>query len=250
MLHVQEDEVMVLADMKQDEARSFIDDRTIALLPVGATEVHGDHLPLCTDVFLAEGVARKVAERLGQDRALVLPSVNYGQVWSLGLTTGTVDIPDDVLVPYLVAIATSMHRSGIRTLAFINAHVGNNAAIKSAMRRCLELCDLKTYSFTYPGAEDVISKVCVSHRPHKAYFHACEIETSYMLYLAPDKVDMSKAIRQYPDFPEDFDYTPTRWSELFSTAVLGDATLATAEKGRAIIDSVVDNIVHLLTKGE
>ena len=71
-----------------------------------------------------------------------------------------------------------------------------------------------------------------------------------MLYLAPDKVDMSKAIRQYPDFPEDFDYTPTRWSELFSTAVLGDATLATAEKGRAIIDSVVDNIVHLLTKGE
>ena len=240
---------MKLAEMKQDEVRSFINDDTVALLPIGATEVHGNHLPVCTDVFLAEGVAGLVEEKYGKNRALVLPSVNYGQVWSLGKTVGTVDIPDDVLVPFLVSIVTAMWRSGVKRLAFINAHVGNSTAIKAAMRKSQEICGIKTYSFTYPGAESVIEKVCTTKRPHKAYFHACEIETSYMLYIAPDKVDMTKAICQYPNFPEDFDYTPTRWTEFLSTAVLGDSTKATTEKGKAIIDAVVDNIVTILTSG-
>ena len=105
---------------------------------------------------------------------------------------------------------------------------------------------MKVYAFTYPGAEAVISRVCTSKRPHKAYFHACEIETSYMLYLCPEQVDMSKAISQYPVFPDDFDVTPHRWTEIMPTAVLGDATAATAEKGKEIIDAVVENMARLL----
>ena len=250
MLYIQEGVIMELSKMKQDEVRSFINDKTIALLPTGATEVHGNHLPLCTDVFLAEGVSRLVEGQYGKDEVLVLPSVNYGQVWSLGKTVGTVDIPDDVLVPYLVSIVMSMWRSGIKRFAFINAHVGNAAAIKTAMRKSQELCGIKTYSFTYPGAEEMIAKVCTTRRPHKAYFHACEIETSYMLYLAPEYVDMQKAIKQYPDFPADFDYTPTRWTEFMTTAVMGDATAASYEKGKAIIDFAVSNIVRILRAGE
>ena len=167
---------MLLAQINQETAAEAVKN-CIAVLPIGATEVHGNHLPVGTDSFLAAGVARKLEERLGSERCLVLPCVPYGQVWSLRETAGTVDIPDAVLTPYLVQIAMSMYRAGVRKFVFLNAHVGNNTAIKAAMREVYAQCDMKVYAFTYPGAEAVISRVCTSKRPHKAYFHACEIET-------------------------------------------------------------------------
>lgn len=237
--------VMYLAEMNQAQARELLPGATV-ILPIGATEVHGNHLPVGTDSFLAQGVAQKVAQKMEHDQCIVLPCVNYGQVWSLRATPGTVDIPDDVLVPFLTHIAMSMYRAGAARFVFLNAHVGNCPAVKAAMRQVYAQCDMKVYSFTYPGAEAAIARVCTSRRPHKAYFHACEIETSYMLYLCPDKVDMSKAISQYPVFPPDFDVTPWPWTDIMDTAVMGDATVATAEKGQVIIDEVVDNIIKLL----
>ena len=195
---------MLLSELNQQSAAEAIHNGVTALLPIGATEVHGNHLPLGTDSFLAQGVAEKTAQKLGPGRGLVLPCVHYGQVWSLRATPGT-------------------------------------------MRQVWAQCpDMKVFSFTYPGAEEVIKRVCTSRRPHKAYFHACEIETSYMLYLCPERVDMGKAICQYPEFPADFDVTPWPWTDIMDVAVMGDATAATAEKGRAIIDVVVDNIVRLM----
>ena len=237
---------MTLSELNQCAAAQVCRQDVIALLPIGATEVHGNHLPLGTDTFLAEGVVKKIAQKLGDDKCLILPCVPYGQVWSLRETAGTVDIPDSVLTPFLTHIAMSMYRAGIRKFAFVTAHVGNYPAIKAAMRQVFAACDMKVYAFNYPGAEETISKVCTSKRPHKAYFHACEIETSYMLYLCPERVDMSQAICQYPDFPSDFDVTPTPWTDIMQGAVMGDATVATAEKGKAIIDAVVDRIVSLL----
>ena len=119
---------MLLAQINQETAAEAVKN-CIAVLPIGATEVHGNHLPVGTDSFLAAGVARKLEERLGSERCLVLPCVPYGQVWSLRETAGTVDIPDVVLTPYLVQIAMSMYRAGVRKFVFLNAHVGNNTAI-------------------------------------------------------------------------------------------------------------------------
>lgn len=237
---------MKLAELNQAAAREALQGQPVAILPIGATEVHGNHLPLGTDLFLAQALAEKLEQALGTDRCVILPTLPYGQVWSLRATPGTVDIPDPVLVPFLVEIAMSMYRAGVRKFVFLNAHVGNYPAIKAAMRQVWARCDMKVYAFNYPGAEQVIQKVCTTRRPHGAYFHACEIETSYMLYLCPDKVDMTRAICQYPDFPADFDVTPVPWTDFMETAVLGDATAATAEKGKAILEQVVANMVRLL----
>lgn len=236
---------MKLAEMNQKTAAEQIG-RMTAVLPIGATEVHGNHLPLGTDTYLAVAICDQLEENMGADQCLVLPCVPYGQVWSLRKTAGTVDIPDNILTPYLTHIAMSMYRAGIRKFAFVNAHVGNNNAIKAAMRQICAQCDMKVYGFTYPGAEQAIKEVCTAPRPHGAYFHACEIETSYMLYLCPERVDMCQAVRQYPDFPADFDVTPTPWTDFMPIAVLGDATAATAEKGRYIIDRVVDTMARYL----
>lgn len=238
---------MKYGDLNQEEARVHLKEEQItALLPVGAVEVHGNHLPLDTDCCLAQGVAEKVEERLGSGQCVVLPCVPYGQVWSLGNVPGSIHIPDEVLTDYLYEIAKSLEHAGIKKLAVINGHVGNGNAIKTMIRRAAESLDMKIYQFTYPGSGAVIEKVCTSKRPHKVYFHADEIETSYMLYLCPEKVKMERAVSQEVIFPADYEYTPIRWSDFMNTAVLGDATAADAEKGRQIIDAVVEKIVAIL----
>ena len=234
-----------LADMNQADAAKLVE-QMIAVLPVGATEVHGDHIPLGTDSYLADALCRRLEERMGTDKILILPCVPYGQVWSLRAAKGTVDSPDSVLTPYLVNIAKSLYRAGVRRFAFVNAHVGNNNSVKAAMRQIWAETDMKVYGFTYPGAESAIREVCTTKRAHGAYFHACEIETSYMLYLCPERVEMSRAVCQYPEFPADFDATPIPWTDFMETAVLGDATAADAEKGRYIIDRVIENMARIL----
>lgn len=237
---------MVYADLNQKQAAGLKDREITAILPIGATEVHGNHLPVGTDTYLAEALARKVEEKLGKESCAILPALPYGQVWSLREAPGCVNIPDDILSRFLAQIGLGMWQAGIKTMAILNTHVGNVGAMKAAARILYDVCPIKVYLFTYPGADQAIGRVCTAPPPHKGYFHACEIETSYMLYLCPDQVDMSQAICQYPEFGPEFDYTPTAWTDIMDVAVLGDATQATAEKGREIIDTVVDTICGIL----
>lgn len=236
---------MIFGDLNQRGAKEILAGNPIAILPLGAVEVHGDHLPILTDVYLAEGVSRKVCEQL--PNAILLPSMPYGQIWSLRDKPGSISLSDDTLSSFLCEVGRSLFGQGVKRLAIINGHVGNINAIKMAQRVLFDECDLKMYSFTYPGVEKSQEEVLTTKRPHKAYFHACEIETSYMLYLQPDKVDMTKAICQYPDFPPDFDVLPILWSKVMDTAVMGDATAATAKKGETMINAVVARIVALLS---
>ena len=85
------------------------------------------------------------------------------------------------------------------------------------------------------------NRVLTTRRSHHTYLHACEIETSEILECAPHAAYMDRAVCDYPDYPPDFDITPTRWSEVTETGVLGDATAATPEKGKAIVTEIVES---------
>jgi creatinine amidohydrolase len=239
---------MIFDRLTTNEAEEVLERRPVAILPLGAVEAHGPHLPLNTDNVLAEGVSRKVAERL--DDVIILPTIAYGQVWSTRGYAGTLTISNEVLTGMIVDIGRSLYKQGVRILALINGHMGNLVAMKEAARVLYEECPLKVLYFTYPGISDTINRVCEAERPHPTYFHACEIETSYMLYIAPELVDMEKAVRNIPEFPPEFDVMSVPWTDVTQTSVLGDATLATAEKGKAIIDMAVDNIVRIIQKVE
>ena len=216
-------------DWNQEQAKTYLKRKDmIVLLPVGAIEVHGDHLPLDTDCKLAERIARKVEEQLGEEKCAILPCIPYGQVWSLGDVPGSIHIEDKVLSSYLYEIIKSLERSGVKRMAIINSHMGNGAAIKTAMRKAYEdSLNIKVYQFTYPEANSVIQKVCTTKRSHEILFHADEI-----------------------DFPEEYDFTSIKWSEFMEKAVLGDAASASAEKGKKIIDAVVEKIVTVLKGAE
>jgi len=230
------------------EIKERIVQKQVAILPVGAVEAHGPHLPLGTDNVLAERMAAKLAERID---GYVLPTLPYGQVWSLRSFPGSLSVSNEALSMLLCDIGESLHHQGFRVFVMMNGHLGNATALKEAARRLYEkVPELKTYYFFYPGAKAVAARVRESGPVHGAYFHACEIETSYMLYLAGELVDMSRAICDIPAIGEEADCTPTPWETFTDSAVLGDATLATREKGEAILEASLNVMAEIVSKAK
>lgn len=128
---------MRLADLTTVEVRRAIELGAIGLIPVGATEAHGPHLPLDTDVIIAEETCRRAALRVRASlglEALVLPAVTYSLTDYASPFSGTVSIPKAVVVPYLTEIAVSASRSGYRALCFVNGHLepGHRHALRDA----------------------------------------------------------------------------------------------------------------------
>jgi creatinine amidohydrolase len=235
---------MIFQNENSFEVKEKIENSRVAILPVGAVEAHGPHLPLGTDNYLAERLSQRVAEKTG---AFVLPTLPYGQVWSLKNFPGSITISNESLIGFIVDIGVSLYEQGFRVFAMINGHLGNAVAMKEAARKLYsQYPDFKILYLFYPGVKQVTDDVRETKSSHASYFHACEIETSYMLYLAEEYVDMSKAISDIPNIPMSADVTPTPWEEFTSSAVLGDATLATKEKGEKIIEVAISNMITLI----
>lgn len=231
--------------LNQSEAAAAQRVARLAVIPLGAVESHGDHLPLGTDNLLAERLARRFVERLPKGEAILLPTLSYGPLWSTEEYPGSLTISQATFVALLVDLGQSLARKGIRSLAAVNAHYGNLDGLKQAGRLLRER-GLTLLSFTYPGADAVADRVRETPVVHPRYMHACEIETSYMLALAPEHVDLAQAAANFPTFPATFDVVPTRWSDFSShTPVLGDPRPASAEKGEAILSIVLDRMVAL-----
>ncbi|MDY0393796.1 creatininase family protein [Virgibacillus halophilus] len=226
------------------EVKEKINQSKIAILPIGAVEAHGPHLPLGTDNLLAERLSEKLAKHVN---GFVLPTLPYGQVWSLRNFPGSINISNNSLIGFLVDIGESLYKQGFKTFAMVNGHLGNQTALKEAARVLYESCPkMRVFYFFYPGMNKAAAEVREKSSAHNTYFHACEIETSYMLYLAPEHVDIDKALTDIPDIPLHADSTPTPWEEFTKTAVLGDASLATEEKGKYIIDIALENMVKMI----
>ncbi|MCP8617337.1 creatininase family protein [Salirhabdus salicampi] len=226
------------------QVKEKINEKLVAILPVGAVEAHGPHLPLGTDNVLAERLADKLAEQVN---AFVLPTLPYGQVWSLKNFPGSINVSNESIIGMLVDIGDSLYRQGFKVLAIVNGHLGNAVAIKEAARRLYERYkDFKVFYFFYPGMKNPVEEVRETPSSHGTYFHACEIETSFMLHLAEEYVDMEKAICDIPTIPLSADSTPTPWEEFTSSAVLGDATLATKEKGGKIISVSLNHMIDMI----
>lgn len=218
--------------------------KEIAILPIGAVEAHGPHLPIGTDNILAEKLANMVAEKT---KAHVLPILPFGQVWSLKNFPGSITIKNDSLTSLVVDLGESIYEQGFHTFAVVNAHLGNQSALKEASRILLEkMPNLKVFTFFYPDIQTISGEIRQTEGMHHTFFHADEIETSIMLYLAEESVDMGKAITDIPTIPSDIDFTPTPWEEFTNSAVLGDATKATKEKGKRIVDHAVKRMVEML----
>lgn len=214
----------------------------IAVLPVGALEQHGAHLPLTTDTMLATGVAARVAE--GTD-ALLLPAIAYGDAWTAEGWAGTLSLSPETLRATVTDIGRGLRRMGVKGLVTLNGHFGNREPIALAARTLSE-AGFRVLHLDYPKLEVAASEVCDSDPAGPGFYHADEVETSMMLALAPGVVRMERAAPEYPDFPETFGLEPMKLSAFNRSGVFGDPRPATAEKGERLIATIADECIRLV----
>ena len=209
----------------------------IALLPLGALEQHGPHLPLDTDTVLATGVGRRIAGRVG---GWLLPVLGYGEAWSAEGWPGTISLSAATLQRSIEDIAAGLKRIGVTGLVTVNGHFGNRVPIAAASY------PLPVLHLDYPGLESAAAEFCVSKPAGSGFYHADEVETSMMLALAPEAVRMERAVAEYPTFPADFGTRPMQLRTFNSSGVFGDPRAATAATGEQIIDRIVMESVALI----
>ncbi len=212
------------------------------ILPLGATEQHGYHLPLGVDIILAEALALRVAEATG---ATVLPAMPFGYSWVWRDAPGSVTVESRTLEDVIVQVAESLERQGVRHVFLINGHEANGATMKYASRRLWDHAGVKVWRLFYPDLGAVMAEHCESPTWH-GIVHACEFETSLMLAVAPHLVDMSKAVREYPERDRGYFQGGRPMGDLSKSGVFGDATLATAEKGEAMLSIFVESMSRAL----
>lgn len=243
-----------LAHLTSPEVAALNKEEGVVILPVGAVEQHGPHLPTITDTLIVTQTLDATLARLPADvRAWALPPLNYGKSNEHLNFPGTISLSTQTLIAVLHDIAASVQRAGFRRLAFINGHGGNTALLDMMARDIRVSTGLMCFCL-HPGSY-IIPPFEMTAEEKRLGFHAGETETSLVLALAPDLVKMENASEHYADFPD----TDTRlflfgsasvawlsddWSEC---GIFGSAIRGTAEKGNALIDNAVSNLTELIT---
>ncbi|HHT89729.1 MAG: creatininase family protein [Limnochordia bacterium] len=234
--------------MTRPEAAECFSKWKTAILPIGATEQHGPHLPLGTDSFIAHHVAVKLAERV---QAVVLPVLPMSYSWVWRDIPGSMVLSVDTVKNTIKEIAHSLHRQGCDRLVVFSGHGANDSAMKYAGRELADEIPLEVYYFVYPNLQQIAKRYAKAPLWH-GMFHACEFETSWILAIRPDLCHMDKAVAEYP--PDDdaflYHYSSLPMGALSSSGVYGDATKATREKGEVTLGEIIEYMVDVLDRSD
>jgi creatinine amidohydrolase len=233
-------------------ARAAREER-VPVVPIGTLEDHGPHLPIDTDVTLVEAICRRAVTVLGE-RAVLLPPIVHGYSPHHMDFPGTVTIGWDTFCRYCTDVATSLVRHGFKRVLLVNGHGSNQNLVEMAARLTMveepESLVAACFYLSSPASARTITDARDSSRGGMG--HACELETSLYLHIAPDAVEMEDAVdeRGYPSSDNlwmDWSDGPLKlmpwWSSFSRTGVQGDASKATPEKGARLFDAATDELV-------
>ncbi|MGG1517907.1 creatininase family protein [Paenibacillus oryzisoli] len=227
-------------------------DDALVILPVGAVEQHGPHLPVMTDTLIGEATLTAALEKLDEDEQVwLLPPVSYGKSNEhLGLP-GTISLSAATLQGIILDIADSLHRSGFERLLLFNTH-GGNVDLLNMVSREIRIRSGMTVFYLSPsslgGAEGLIDAEEMEYG-----IHGGDYETSLVLSIKPNWVQQQHAVREIPRM-SGYDFLTMEgkirfaWhmSDISSSGIAGDATVATSDKGRIIMDRVTDTLAKAL----
>jgi creatinine amidohydrolase len=231
-------------------------ERLIAVLPVGAVEQHGPHMPISTDHATIDGIVGATVARLpGALPVLFLPTASYGKSNEHALYPGTITLSATTLINLWMDIGASVARSGVRKFVLFNSHGGQTSAMDIVVRDLREQHGLMAVAanwYTLGFPEGMFSEHELKHG-----IHAGDLETSVMLALAPRNVQMQRAknfrslTERLAEENKFLSITPSgklgwQTQDLNPEGACGDATLATAEKGHAVIEHVSGRFIELL----
>jgi creatinine amidohydrolase len=221
----------------------------VIIQPLGAIEQHGPHLPLIVDAAISQAVTGKALAKLDANiPAYALPTLYYGKSNEYCHFPGTIMLSARTLLAVIGDIADSIYRAGFRKLVLMNAHGGQPQVMEIAARDIHQKYqDFSVFPLFVWGVPNLAAELLTA-KELEFGIHAGDAETSLMLSILPDRVKMELAVTEYPkNLPIDSLLSmegnlPFAWltRELTESGVLGDATVATEEKGARILESLSD----------
>ncbi|MGA2630050.1 MAG: creatininase family protein [Terriglobia bacterium] len=227
----------------------------VVVLPIGSVEDHGRHLPLDTDNFLIWSICEAAARRL-DGQMLLMPLIPYGFETHHLDFPGTIDIGMEHLLHFVSDITRSVARHGFSRILIADGHGSNMPILDLVARRTVLETQALCAAFIWPSlAAAAIQSVRESEEPG-GMAHACELETSVYLYLAEERVQMQEAVDEI-GLPKSryiwmdlMKGSPVlmmdHWSRISRSGTVGQPRLATREKGKVIVEAVVQGLIELV----
>ncbi|MFF0708975.1 creatininase family protein [Gordonia sputi] len=233
------------ADLTTAEVADALGRDSVLVLPTGAIEPHGPHLPLSTDLIMAESIAAEVVDRgaaAGHD-VWLLPALAYTKSDEHARLPGTLWLRASTLLETLIDLGSAMSSTPARRLLVINAHGGNSALIEVAARELRRRFDLQTFFSSGPATPGPTER--------GLGIHAGWAETSMMLHVRPDLVHMDRAVAAVLDKVADYEHVGFTKSIKFGwlstdfdeSGVVGDPTGADALTGADLFERRVSDLV-------
>ncbi len=244
-------------ELSWPEVREVVRTQPVIVVPVGTIEQHGPHLPLVTDACTATEMSRMAVEKT--EHALLMPTVSYAFNEHHLDFPGTIAIDTHPFISYVVDIGRSLAHHGFRKILLVNGHGSNvpfmDIAARTITNKTEAICALVSWWSLIP--QDLLKEIREAEFPG-GMAHGCELETSVMLYLRPELVQMDKAEKDIHFEKSNFIWwdlqqaSPVTYQEWFSryskTGTVGDPTKASVEKGRKVVDAVVQRLAEFLAE--
>jgi creatinine amidohydrolase len=229
---------ILLEDLTWVEAEQALTPETVVVIPLGAqAKEHGPHLKLKNDWLTAEYLKQRVLE---QAAVVLAPTVNYSYYPSFLEYPGSVSLRLETARDVVVDICRSLAGYGPRRFYVINTGVSTTRALRPAA----ELLAAEGIILRYTDILGITASVEKALSTQEGGTHADEMETSMMLYIAPDTVEMAKAVKDFnPDKPGPLTRDPQGKGVYSPTGIWGDPTLATRGKGRQVTEALVEGIL-------
>ncbi len=239
---------LLLADLSWPEIRDIRDDVELVLLPVGSNEQHGPNLAVKMDIASCAEFCRR-ASAMMSPRVAVAPAVPWGVSFHHMNFPGTITLSTETFIQVLVEVMASLQHHGFERFLIVNGHGGNIPAMNVAAVRAAEELEL---AFVGACSYFSFSDRAITEKYVKSPItgHACEVETSRAMELVPEIVKQdSLAAGEITDLQKGFNQhakrysvsIPYRFDRLTRNGALGDATKASAEFGREMIQSGLKN---------
>ena len=242
-----------LGEMTNPEVEAFLAEHDTVIVPTGSTEQHGPHGPLLTDVLVPQEVARRIAPQVG---AVVAPPINYALSYPHVGFTGVVHIRVPTFMALVEDLCVSLAAIGFRRIVFLNGHYDNTYAIAYACATARERLPDGVNAFPINYWDGMSADEAAEFFGPTTGLHANRGETSAVLAIAPDLVDMERANAEMPPFPDVTSPAPVHTAFFFSapgsvhrathSGTWGDARESTPEFGERYLSVVTAATVRML----
>lgn len=239
-------------EMTLIEFEEALQEQAMVILPIGSMEQHGPHLPVSVDINDSYSMALEAARRVDDLWIIVAPPV-----WSTFSPPhvafpGTISLRLNTFVDMLMQICVSIYRQGFHKILILNGHGSNPVA-----PICEQLAEDKVYVLGVTWWNLIAKELAeIGESPLGGMSHACEAETSLQMVLQPDALRMELAVKHViPPIismakhdlrdtgPVVYGFDTRRQSE---SGVMGDATIASVEKGNLILDAVANKLIETM----